>query len=334
MAWVEGTKVFIAGATGVLGRRLMPQLRSRGHAVVGLSRSAENDRVIASLGGEARRADLFDVESLVRAADGAEVVVRAATAIPSGVRLRRRDWEMNDRIRREGTRALTECAMRIRAKLYAQESIVWAAQPPDGSAYDERSPAGPGLWYASALEAESIAREAGARGGFDVATVRFGGFYGADSEQTRYMGEALVRGKMRIFGRGEAIWANLHADDASSALVAAIEGMRTGLWHVVDDRPTTASEFLDTFARALEAPKPKHAPVWLARLVVGGGTVRFLTSSTRTSNARIKKDLGWAPRYRSCEEGLRQVVEAWRTEGFLGLGGSAVRTPSEAPGPT
>lgn len=331
---VEGVKVFVAGATGVLGRRLVPRLRERGHEVIGLSRGPENDQVIASLGGEPRRADLFNAESLVRVADGSDVVVRAATAIPPGVRWRRRDWELNDRVRREGTRALTECAARIHAELYAQESIVWVAQTTDGSPFDETSPASSRLWFGSSIDAESIAREAGSRGGFAVATLRFGGFYGADSEQTRYMGEALVRRKLPILGRGDAVWANLHLDDAASAFVAAVEAVRDGLWHVVDDRPTTAASFFQTFAKTLDAPEPKRVPTWLARLAVGGGTIRFLTASTRTSNARIKKDLAWSPRYPSCKEGLRQVVEAWKAEGFPRRSGTGVRTPSEAPGPT
>lgn len=309
-------KVFVAGATGVLGRRLLPQLREHGHQVIGLSRSPENDRIIASLGAEPRHADLFDADSLVRAAEGAEVVVRAATAIPPGVRWRARDWATNDRIRREGTRALVTCAHRIHARLYTQEGIVWVAQPPDGSSFDEYAPVSSRLGFGSAADAERIASEAASATGLATSTLRFGGFYGADSRQTRFMGERLVHGRLPILGRGDAVGANVHLDDAATAFVAAIESMQGGLWHVVDDRPATAAEFFGAFARDLEAPEPRHAPVWLAKLATGGRTVRFLTASTRTSNARIRKDLGWSPRYPSYVEGLRQVVDAWKREGF------------------
>lgn len=324
-------QVFIAGATGVLGRRVVSRLHAKGHEVLGLSRGAENDRAIAALGGEPRRADLFDVESLMRAAEGSDVVVRAATAIPPGVRWRAKDWAMNDRIRREGTRALVECASRIRARLYVQEGIVWVGQTADGSAFDETSPTTPRLWFESAIDGERIATEAGARGGFPVATLRFGGFYGPDSEQTRIMGDLLARGKLPILGRGEAIWSNVHLLDAAEAMVAAIEASKGGLWHVVDDRPATAADFFTTFARLLDAPVPKHVPVWLGRLAVGRGPVRFLTATTRTSNARIRRELGWAPRYPSFEEGLHQVVESWREEGFPRGETREIRTPSEAP---
>src|SRR5213595_491493 len=100
-------RVFVAGATGVLGRRVVRQLVARGHVAVGLTRSESGDATVRSLGGEPRRADLFDADALARAAEGCSVVIHAATAIPTKVRTRPKDWDMNDRIRREGTRALT-----------------------------------------------------------------------------------------------------------------------------------------------------------------------------------------------------------------------------------
>lgn len=309
-------KVFVAGATGVLGRRTVRDLVARGHAVTALARSPENDTAIRALGAGPRRADLFDANSLVRAAEGSDVLVRAATSIPPGVRFRSKDWEANDRIRRHGTRALTECAAKIRAKLYVQESIVWVATPPDGSAFDETDPVRPRLWYGSAIDAESIAREAAAAGRFEVATLRFGSFYSADSSQTRFMGARLARGRLPIVGRGDGMWSNIHLDDAASAMVAATEGMRGGLWHVVDDRPATVGDFFRTFARLLEAREPRMVPTWLARMFVGVATTTFLTASTRTTNEKIRRDLGWRPAYPTHREGLEQVVASWRQEGF------------------
>lgn len=309
-------RVFVAGATGVLGRRLLRRFRERGHRVIGLARSAENEATIGSLGGEPRRGDLFDVESIVRAAKGVDVVIRAATAIPRSVRFRPKDWAVNDRIRREGTRSLTEAAARIGATMYIQEGIVWIAQPETGEAFDEASPVAPRLWYESAADAESIAHEAGRRHGFQVATLRYGMFYGADAAQTRLMGESLLRRRLPILGRGDAVWSCIHLDDAAGAIVAAAEAGRSGLWHVVDDRPVTMAEFLRTFAAAVEAPEPKHAPAWLARLFVGRSAVSFLTASTRTTSAAIRRDLGWAPRFPTIREGLVQVADAWKAEGF------------------
>ena len=309
-------KVFLAGATGVLGRRLITGLRERGHAVVGLSRRPENDVTIRALGGEPRHADLFDPDSLARAAEGAEVIMRAATAIPRGTRLRGRDWVMNDRIRREGTRALTEAAARVRAKGYVQESIVWVAAPPDGSLFDEDAVPVPRPWFRSAADAEGIARRAAEAHGFVAASVRFGTFYSADSEQTRTMGERLTRGELPIPGPGEAIWSCTHVDDAALAMLAVMDAGLPGIWHAVDDEPVTLAAFFQTFAERLRAPEPRHVPRWLAGLAVGGPTVDFLTMSTRTSAAKLRRKLGWSPRFPTVRQGLQEVAERWKAEGF------------------
>src|SRR5439155_17378548 len=113
-------RVFVAGATGVLGRRIVRQLVARGNVAVGLTRSESGDATVRSIGGEPRRADLFDVDALAKAAEGCSVVIHAATAIPTKVRTRPKDWDMNDRIRREGTRALTTAAGRVGAGAYLQ----------------------------------------------------------------------------------------------------------------------------------------------------------------------------------------------------------------------
>ncbi len=309
--------VFIAGATGVLGRRLVRDLTARGHSVVGLSRSDSNDRTIASLGGRPHRADLFDADSLAKAAEGCEAVVHAATHIPSKTRIHPWDWAENDRIRRTGTRALSQAAGRVGARLYVQQSVVWVAEPSDGSPFDEDSPLSPSLYTATAAESERLARDAGDHYGFHVAILRCGSFYSADSAQTRMLAEAAMRHRLPIIGPGTAVWSNLHADDASTAFVAAIEAVRNGLWHVVDDAPAPVGDFLRELAQEIGALEPGHMPAWLAGLFVGPSTLSLFTRSTRTSNARVKRELRWAPRYPGYQAGLRQVADAWKAEGFL-----------------
>src|SRR5256884_8684093 len=155
-------RVFVAGATGVLGRRLVRQLVARGHSAVGLTRSEAGDRLVRALGGEPRRANLFDVDSLTKAAERCSVVVHAATAIPTKVRTNPWDWAMNDRIRREGTKCLTTAAARVGAGAYLQQSVVWAVRGPPGTIFDEDAPPVGDPILASALDCERIAREAGA----------------------------------------------------------------------------------------------------------------------------------------------------------------------------
>ena len=308
-------KVFIAGATGVLGRGLIRQFREHGHEVVGLVRSPEGEQTVLSLGGEPRHADLFDADALTRATEGAKVVIHAATAIPVKTRPQPIDWANNDRIRREGTRALTQAAARVGTRLYLQQSITWVARPPDGSAFDEDSSPHPDAVTQSAMDGEQITLEAGGRTGMAVGVLRCGWFYGPDSPHTRMMGDGLRKRLLPVIGDGQTIWSCLHTDDAAGAFVAAAEAGKSGLWHVVDDRPTTAGEFLTGFARRLGAPPPRRAPEWLVRLIAGRYAVEFLTASTRTSNARIRRDLGWSPRYPTFEEGLDQVVTRWREQG-------------------
>jgi len=309
-------RVFVAGATGVLGRRLVRQLTARGHAAVGLVRTEVGDRTVRSNGGVPKRADLFDADSLTKAAEGCDVVVHAATAIPAKVRTSLGDWALNDRIRREGTRCLTTAAARAQAAAYLQESVVWAVRGPNGAPFDEMAPPVHDPVLASALDGERIAKEAGTEYGFRSAVLRCGNFYAADSWHTRILGEALQRGRPAIVGRGAAVWSLLHADDAASAFVTASEGNRSGTWHVVDDRPVTMSEYIGTLATKLGARAPRHVPRWLARIVLGRYAVDFLSSTFSTSSARFRDDFGWRPAFPTISEGLDEVVATWRAEGF------------------
>src|SRR5882724_3940914 len=214
-------KVFIAGASGVLGRRLIRQFTARGHSVIGQVRSAKAETVVKAAGGEPRHADLFDAESLSKAAEGCDTVIHAATSIPTKRKPAAADWAMNDHIRRKGTRCLTEAAAKIGAKACLQESITWVARPKDESAFDEDSPTVPEPAIQSAIDAEEIAREAGSAEGFAVTILRCGFFYDSESAHTRMLADALRKRQMPIFGSGNAEWAMIHTDDAASAYVAA-----------------------------------------------------------------------------------------------------------------
>lgn len=316
-------KIFIAGATGVLGRRLIQQLLTRGHSVIGLARSAKNEETIRSLGGEPRSGDLFDVESVSRAAEGAEVVIHAATAIPTNAKPAPKDWDINNRIRVQGTRALVEATARVGAKMLVVQSITWIARPADGSEFDEHSPYNSDSTIHSTAEMETIAREAGTRRGFDAAILRCGWFHAPDAAYTRVFGTQLAARKLPIIvskgGKSDAVWSFIHADDAASAFVAAAEAGRSGVWHVTDNEPVLSEEYLREMAKRIGAPSPRRVPRWLAKLFAGEAAVNFMTSSTRTSNARFRRDFAWAPKFPSYREALGEIVNAWRAEGFLGL---------------
>ncbi len=222
-------RVFLAGTTGVLGRRIVRQLVAQGHEAVGLVRDDAGKRTVRSLGGEPRRADLFDADAVTNAAEGCEVVVHAATAIPAKARTSLRDWAMNAPIWRDRTRALTSAAGRIGARAYLQKSVVWAVRNPGGRSFDEDSPPVDDPILASALDGGRMARDAGAVHGFRAAVLRCGVFYSADSWQTKIFGESLARGRPVLMGRGDAVWSLLHAEDAASAFVTASETPKTGI---------------------------------------------------------------------------------------------------------
>ena len=228
-------KIFIAGASGVLGRRLVQQFVARGHAVVGQVRSAKAEAAVRAEGGDPRHADLFDADSLAAAADGCDTVIHAATAIPTKQKTTPADWAMNDRIRRKGTRCLTEAAAKIGARTYIQQSVVWVANPKDGSAFDEDSPFVSDSLLQSAVDAEAIAREAGSSEGFFTMILRGGAFYDCDSAHTRMLAEGIRKRAMPIIGRGDGVWSIVHTDDAATAYVIAAEQPRHGVWHIVDD---------------------------------------------------------------------------------------------------
>jgi len=219
---------------------------------------------------------------------------------------------MNDRIRRKGTRCLTEAAAKIGAKTYLQQSITWVARPKDESAFDESSPVVPEPAIQSAIDGEAIAREAESAEGFTVSILRGGYFYDSESAHIRMIADALRRRQMPIIGGGEAMWAMIHTDDAASAYVAAAEKPRSGVWHIVDNELVEVRTFLKEFAARLGAPAPRRVPVWLARWLAGEQAVAYFTRSTKTSNARFRRDFGWTPRYITYQEGLDQIVSAWK----------------------
>jgi nucleoside-diphosphate-sugar epimerase len=313
-------RVFVAGSTGVLGRRIIRQLVARGHVAVGLVRTDDSERTVRSLGGEPRRADLFDEESLTKAAEGCSVIIHAATAIPTKVRTKPRDWTTNDRIRREGTRCLTAAAGRVGAGAYLQQGIVWAVRAPRGVAFDEDASSMNDPILASSLDGERIAREAGSAHGFRVAILRCGGFYSADGWHTRILADSLARGRPILVDGGGAVWSFIHSEDAASAFVAAAEWPKSGVWHVVDDRPVSLSEFLGELARRLGTRRPRRLPRSLARLFLGRYTADLLATSFPTSNARFRGDFRWAPTYPTFAEGIDEILAAWKSEGFPGRG--------------
>jgi nucleoside-diphosphate-sugar epimerase len=304
-------RVLVAGATGVIGRRLVPLLTSAGHDVVGIARS-HGDRATAveQAGAAVVVADALDRPALARAVHDAapEAVVHILTAIPADISPRRLagNFALTNRLRTEGTRNLLDAAAQAGARRVITQGIAFAYDPHGAGLADEDAPfwRRPPAPFAPVLDAlrelERLTRQA--RG----LVLRFGHLYGPG---TAFASDgAFVRqvraGKVPIVGSGAATFSFTHAHDAAAAIVAALATDSTGALNVVDDEPATVRSWLPTLAGILRAPAPRRVPAALARLAVGGWGVAYMTRLRGADNARARDILDWRPRYASWREGF------------------------------
>lgn len=305
-------KVFIAGASGVLGRALTRTLLERGHVVVGAVRSEKSAQVVKDLGAQPVVVDVFDVTALTQAMQGADVVVHAATKVPVKLRVGPEDFAENDELRRNGTLALVAAAGRAGAKRYIQQSVVWAVQPPYGEQFDETSVARAKLGpYASALEGEQIADDTAAHYKMQFVVLRCGTFYGPQAGHTQMMRDALLAHRTAMLGGGKKLWSMLHHDDAALAFALACESQTTGTYHVVDNEPVAVATFMTELAQLLKTNKPRSLPLFLARLLLPKSVVDMFARSTDTRNTRFVQAFDFTPRYATYREGLSQTVTQW-----------------------
>jgi nucleoside-diphosphate-sugar epimerase len=312
-------RVFVAGATGVVGRLVVRELVARGHVVIGLARSPANEAVLYRLGAMPASGDLFDADSLTRAAAGAEVVMHLATAIPAGARQTLRDWRLNDRIRTEGTANLFDAARRVRASFYVQQGVTAVHGNAGESWVDEGSPVVPHRAVDSAVVMECLVREASESCGLPAAILRGGILYHAESLQTRQMIAGLRAGKLPILGMGDNFWSMVHGEDLALACVLAAEARPAGeTFLVVDDEPVRWRDLFTFIAREAGGPRPRYLPPAVGRFAAGRLTTDLLSASLRCRNGKLKRQLGWQPRFPTYRDGF--VAEELRPRGSKTLG--------------
>lgn len=324
-------RVFVTGATGVYGHRIVSQLSDSGHDVVGLTRSADGRAVVERHGGDPVTGDLLDRDALASALDGRDVdaVVHAATRLPPVTKTDAAYWERNDRVRVDGAENLL-AVLGDDVDRFVFPSVAWVARQPDGSAFDETAERHPDRSTQSAADVEDLLDEASDEFGFEVTVLRNGFFYGSDCRHTRTFAENLLAGDLPIVGGGllgrrDATFSLIHADDAASAVAAAVDADVSGRYHVVDDDPVPVADYLSTFAEVLDAPEPSRFPWWLVRPLAGKDLVRFMTSSFPTTNEKFRRATGWEPAYPTYRDGLDAIVETWRADGTL----AALRAAAE-----
>jgi nucleoside-diphosphate-sugar epimerase len=309
-------KVFVAGASGVIGRRLVPMLVEGGHEVTGMTRSPEKAEQIRAMGATPAIRDVFDAEGLraemVSAAP--EVVVHELTDLPADVDPRKAAEQLagNDRIREEGTRNLVGAALAAGARRIVAQSISFVYRM-DGSLKTEDDPLfedAPFPWSRSVGAVHVLEDAITKTEGLEGIVLRYGFFYGPGSSYAPggYFAREVQRRRFPIVGRGSGVFSFIHVDDAAAATVAAVERGQPGIYNIVDDEPAPLREWLPVYAEALGAKKPRRVPKFIARLVAGAYTTQLATELRGASNARGKAALGWEPRYSSCRQGFRESL--------------------------
>jgi 2-alkyl-3-oxoalkanoate reductase len=313
-------QVFLTGATGALGRRLVPLLISAGHDVTGMTRSKRNAEWLRSAGADAAVADALDADAVRAAVLAAEpeVVIHQLTSLTdlSDFRNIDRAFAQTNRLRTEGLDILLDAARAAGARRFVAQSYCgWPYATTGGPVKTEDDPLEPNL-PARARESlaaiQHVEETVPAAADMEGVVLRYGGFYGpgtsiTDGGETL---EAVRKRKFPLVGSGAGVWSFVHIDDAATATLAAVERGEPGVYNVVDDDPAPVREWLPTLAKAAGAKPPRRVPAWVGRLAAGAFAVRLMTEGRGGSNARAKRALGWQPAYASWRDGFARGLRS------------------------
>jgi nucleoside-diphosphate-sugar epimerase len=304
-------KVFVAGATGVLGRPLVRALVAAGHEVTGTSRTAARAASVSADGATGIVCDALDRDAVFRAVEAAapEVAIHQLTALPDGFAKLRKGSDATNRLRREGTRHLVDAAVAVGARRVIAESIAFLYAPSGPPVADEDSPVMTGVpdpfggMLAAVRELEQTVT---ATAGIEGLVLRYGALYGPgtwyapDGDMTTQ----VRKRRLPIVGTGGGLTSFVHVDDAAAATVLALDHGAPGVYNIVDDSPVSFRDQLPAFASLIGAKPPRHVPRWLVRMVAGSVAVSSLTEQRGASNAKAKRELGWVPTYPTWREGF------------------------------
>ncbi|WP_448810510.1 NAD-dependent epimerase/dehydratase family protein [Agromyces bauzanensis] len=306
-------RVFIAGATGAVGSRLVPLLVAAGHEVVGTSRSRERLGELERAGATGVVMDGLDAASVRTAVLEArpDVIVHQLTAL-SGIAADLKHFDdgfaVTNELRTRGTDHLLAAAAEAGVgRFIAQSFTGWPNERSGGPVKTEEDPLDPSPTAATRRSLAAIRYVEEAATGVGGLALRYGGLYGPGNVIGRggVMLEMVKAGKLPLVGGGTGVWSFCHIDDAASATAAAVTRGAPGRYNIVDDDPAPVSEWLPELARIVGAKPPRHVPAWLARPLIGENGVSLMTKTRGSSNAKAKRELGWQPRYASWREGFR-----------------------------
>jgi nucleoside-diphosphate-sugar epimerase len=308
-------RILVAGATGAMGRQLVPRLVQAGHEVHGMTRSETKQAFLRELGAVPVVADALDPEQVARAVAQSrpEVVVHQLTAIgPMDMKHFDRAFAQTNRLRTEGTDHLLSAARAVGVRRFVAQSFFAGYDRVGGPVKTEEDPFGsqPPAGMEQTVGAirhveDSVLRASWTQG----LVLRYGGFYGPhtslgpDGEQT----DAVRRRRFPVVGDGGGVWSFVHIADAAEATVAAVEGGAPGIYNVVDDEPASVATWLPVLAESLGARAPMRVPRLVGRLLAGETGTVMMTELRGASNAKAKRELGWAPRHASWRQGFREL---------------------------
>jgi nucleoside-diphosphate-sugar epimerase len=307
-------KVLVAGATGALGRQLVPQLVTPGHEVYGMTRTQSKVDAVRAMGATPLVADALDPEAVASAVAESEpeVIVHQLTALSGSIDLRHfdRDFALTNRLRSEGTDHLLAAGRAVGIKRFVAQSYAgWPFARTGGPVKSEDAPldSDPPEGLRRALAAIRHLEEAVTGASWTEGVVlRYGGFYGPgtslgpDGEHL----ELIRKRGFPVVGGGQGVWSFVHIADAAEATVAAVEHGSRGIYNVVDDEPAPVAEWLPAIAESVGAKQPRKVPRWLGRVLAGEVATVMMTEVRGASNEKAKRELGWRPGHPSWREGL------------------------------
>ena len=311
-------KVFVAGATGALGKQLVPQLVAAGHDVTGMTRTSSKQDLVRSLGAKPVVADALDPDQVARVVAEAEpeAIVHQLTAISADTNPKHfdRGFAQTNRLRTEGTDHLLAAAKAVGAKRFLVQSFAgWPFAHTGGPVKSEDDPldeSPPKAFRNSLAAIRHLERAVTGADWIEGLALRYGGFYGPGTSISLEPGaeqvEMIRKRRFPIVGAGTGIWSVVHIEDAAAATVAAVDHGDPGVYNITDDEPAPVSEVIRALAEDVGAKPPRRIPRWLGRLVGGEATVVIMTEVRGASNAKAKRELGWELRYPSWRQGFRE----------------------------
>jgi nucleoside-diphosphate-sugar epimerase len=303
-------RVFLAGATGAIGRRLVPRLVARQHQVTATTRSPDKLDLLRALGAEAVVVDGLDAVAVGEAVARAEpdAIIHQMTALGGKPDLKHFDrwFARTNELRMKGTEHLLAAASAAGVERFIAQSYTgWTNIREGGPVKTEDDPLDPNPAKAQteSLAAIRFLEHAVLEAPLEGIVLRYGSFYGPGASES--LVELIRKRQLPIVGGGGGVWSWIHLDDAAAATAAALERGRRGVYNIVDDEPAKASECLPYLAEVVGAKPPLRVPAWLGRLAAGEAAVGVMTEARGASNAKAKRELGWLPVWSSWREGFR-----------------------------